>query len=129
MLGHVAIRTPDLEASTKFYDTLLSTLSYTTTTYPEVRLFGPSDKSTPIPVFMLRSYAPSDANANSAKPSPVHISFYTKTRKEVDDFHAAGLAAGGSDNGPPGLRKFMPNYYGVYSTNFEGYRLPLISVA
>jgi catechol 2,3-dioxygenase-like lactoylglutathione lyase family enzyme len=115
MLGHVGIRVPDLEASTKFYEELLSTISYSTTQYATVKLFGPSDKSTPIPVFMLREYTPSAANAHAAKPSPVHLSFYAKTRKEVDAFHAAGLKLGGTDNGAPGLRTFMPNYYGMFS--------------
>jgi catechol 2,3-dioxygenase-like lactoylglutathione lyase family enzyme len=114
-LGHVGIRVPDVEASTKFYDELLSTLSYKTTKYAAVTVIGPSDGSTPIPNFMLRKYEPSAANANAAKPSPVHISFYTKTRKQVDEFYAAGIKAGGTDNGGPGLRTFMPNYYGMQS--------------
>ncbi|PMD55525.1 uncharacterized protein K444DRAFT_633654 [Hyaloscypha bicolor E] len=111
MLGHVGIRVPDVEAATKFYDKLLSTLSYTTKTYPTVTVIGPSDNSTPIPCFMLRKYTPSAANGNAVKPSPVHISFYAKTRKQVDEFHAAGIKAGGNDNGGPGLRTFMANYY------------------
>jgi catechol 2,3-dioxygenase-like lactoylglutathione lyase family enzyme len=115
MLGHIGIRVPDLDAATKFYDELLSTLSYTTKKYAEVTVIGPSDGSTPIPCFMLRKYTPSAANANAAKPSPVHISFYAKTRKQVHEFHAAGIKAGGIDNGAPGLRTFMPNYYGMYS--------------
>lgn len=112
-LGHVGIRVLDVEASSKFYEELLSTIAYKTTKYATVTLFGPSDGSTPIPVFMLRQYTPGEANANAAKPSPVHLSFYAKTRKEVDDFHAAGLKAGGKDNGNPGLRTFMSNYYGM----------------
>ena len=97
VLGHVAIRVPDLEASTKFYEEVLSTISYSTTKYATVKLFGPSDKSTPIPVFKLREYTPSAANANASKPSLVHISFYTKTRKEVDDFHCWVLASEASE--------------------------------
>jgi catechol 2,3-dioxygenase-like lactoylglutathione lyase family enzyme len=115
MLGHVGIRVSDLEAATEFYDKLLSTLSYTTKTYPTMTVVGPSDNSTPIPCFMLRKYTPSDANGNAVKPSPVHISFYAKTRKQVDEFHAAGIKAGGNDNGGPGLRTFMANYYGMHS--------------
>lgn len=113
MLGHVGIRVLDLESATGFYEDLLSALSYTTKKYPEVTLLGPSDNSTPIPCFMLRKYTPSPANANAVKPSPVHISFYAKTRKQVDEFYAAGIKAGGNDNGGPGLRSFMPNYYGM----------------
>ncbi len=34
----------------------------------------------------------------------VHTCFRAYTRAEVDSFHAAGIAAGGGDHGPPGLR-------------------------
>jgi predicted lactoylglutathione lyase len=111
MLGHLGIRVQDLEASTEFYSALLSTLSYTTTSLPEVKLFGPTDNSTPIPNFMLRKFTPS---AEVPKPSPVHISFYAKTRKEVDEFYRKGIEVGGKDNGEPGLRSFMKGYYGMF---------------
>ena len=113
MLGHVSIRVTDFEKSIAFYTDILSILSYTAKNYGEVFVIGPSDGSTPIPNFMLRKYTPSAASANAAKPTPVHLSFYTKTRKEVDEFFAAGIKAGGVDNGGPGLRTFMPNYYGM----------------
>ena len=112
MLGHVLIRVPDLEATTNFYLELLSPLSYTAKKYPGVAGIGPSDSSAPIACLWLREYTPSAANGHAPNPSPVHISFYTKTRKQVDEFYAAGIKAGGKDNGGPGLRSFMPNYYG-----------------
>jgi predicted lactoylglutathione lyase len=115
MLGHLGIRVPDLEASTEFYSAILSPLSYTTTTLPEVRLFGPSDKTTPIPNFMLRKFTPS---AEVPKPSPVHISFYAKTRKEVDEFYRRGIEVGGRGNGEPGFRSYMKGYYGMFVVLF-----------
>lgn len=115
MLGHLGIRVPDLEASTEFYSALLSTLSYTTTSLPEVKLFGSSDNSTPIPNFMLRKFAPS---AEISKPSPVHISFYAKTRKEVDEFYRRGIEVGGKGNGEPGVRSYMKGYYGMFVVLF-----------
>jgi len=114
MLGHVGIRVPDVEVSTAFYSELLTSLAYTTKQYsPELTVIGPSDGSVPIPNFMLRKFAPNEANGHAVKPSPVHLSFYAKTRKEVDAFYAVGIKAGGKDNGAPGLRTFMPNYYGM----------------
>jgi catechol 2,3-dioxygenase-like lactoylglutathione lyase family enzyme len=114
MLGHVLIRVPDLEASTNFYVELLSTLSYTAKKYPEITGVGPSDGSAPIPSLWIKKHTPNDANGHAVKPTPVHLSFYTKTRKEVDEFYAAGIKLGGKDNGGPGLRTFMPNYYGMW---------------
>ena len=50
--------------------------------------------------------------------------FSAPTRKSVDEFHAAALAAGGRDNGGPGLRAdYGPNYYAAFVIDPDGYRL------
>src|SRR5262249_11135597 len=44
-----------------------------------------------------------------------HIAFAAANRAEVDAFYAAAIAAGGKDNGKPGLRPmYHPNYYGAF---------------
>lgn len=50
-----------------------------------------------------------------AKPAPLHIAFVAESREEVDAFYRASLAAGGKDNGAPGLR---PNYHANYYAAF-----------
>lgn len=45
------------------------------------------------------------------KPAHLHLAFVAKNRQQVDAFHRAALAAGGTDNGAPGLR---PNYHANY---------------
>jgi catechol 2,3-dioxygenase-like lactoylglutathione lyase family enzyme len=46
------------------------------------------------------------------KPAHLHIAIAADTRADVDAFHRAALAAGGTDNGPPGLRPhYHPDYY------------------
>ena len=51
----------------------------------------------------------------------VHISFGTPDRATVDAFHAAALAAGGTDNGPPGVREiYHPHYYGAFVRDPDG---------
>jgi catechol 2,3-dioxygenase-like lactoylglutathione lyase family enzyme len=53
--------------------------------------------------------------------SGLHIAFAAPTRDAVDTFHAAGLAAGGSDNGAPGARPFYhPDYYGAFILDLHG---------
>lgn len=47
-----------------------------------------------------------------AGAAPAHFGFQAKDRAAVDAFHAAGLAAGGRDNGPPGPRG--NGYYAAY---------------
>ena len=49
------------------------------------------------------------------KPAPLHLAFKAKTRRQVDEFHRAALAAGGKDNGAPGLR---PQYHATYYAAF-----------
>lgn len=51
----------------------------------------------------------------------VHIAFSAASRDEVDAFHQAALAAGGRDNGPPGLRPhYHPGYYGAFVLDPDG---------
>jgi catechol 2,3-dioxygenase-like lactoylglutathione lyase family enzyme len=50
-----------------------------------------------------------------------HLAWLAPTRAAVDAFHAAALAAGGSDNGPPGLRPhYHPDYYGAFVIDPDG---------
>jgi catechol 2,3-dioxygenase-like lactoylglutathione lyase family enzyme len=50
-----------------------------------------------------------------------HVAFVAPDRKTVDAFYKAALAAGGTDNGGPGLRPhYHPHYYGAFVHDFEG---------
>lgn len=113
MLGHVSIRVANREESAKFYLEALSPLAYTAMHFPGVTGIGPSDSSVPIPNLWLRQVTPSTDGTDSKKPTPIHISFYVEERRLVDEFYSKALAAGGKDNGPPGVRLFFPNYYGM----------------
>lgn len=53
-------------------------------------------------------------------PSRIHLAFVAQSREEVQAFHAAGLEAGGTDNGPPGLRDYHPGYYAAYLLDPDG---------
>jgi predicted lactoylglutathione lyase len=51
----------------------------------------------------------------------VHVAFAACSREAVDAFYRAGLAAGGKDNGPPGLRPhYHANYYGAFVLDPDG---------
>ena len=51
----------------------------------------------------------------------VHVAFAAASREAVDAFYRAGLAAGGKDNGPPGLRpQYHANYYGAFVLDPDG---------
>lgn len=65
--------------------------------------------------------------ATKEKPARLHIAFVAQTRAQVDAFHRAALAAGGKDNGAPGLR---PNYHGHYYAAFvigpDGHNIEMV---
>jgi catechol 2,3-dioxygenase-like lactoylglutathione lyase family enzyme len=50
-----------------------------------------------------------------------HVAFVAKDRATVDAFYKAALAAGGSDNGPPGMRPhYHENYYAAFVLDPDG---------
>ncbi|MEI2685716.1 MAG: VOC family protein [Cypionkella sp.] len=59
--------------------------------------------------------------ANGSMPA-----FEAKTRAAVDAFHAAGLAAGGTDEGKPGLRRYGEHFYACYLRDPDGHKLSAV---
>ncbi len=59
---------------------------------------------------------------SAEKPSPgMHVAFLAQSRKIVDEFYAAAIAAGGKDNGKPGMRPhYHENYYGAFVFDPDG---------
>lgn len=63
----------------------------------------------------------------SDKPLPMHIAFTAETRQQVDEFYRAALAAGGKDNGAPGIRAhYHPNYYGAFVIGPDGHNVEVV---
>jgi catechol 2,3-dioxygenase-like lactoylglutathione lyase family enzyme len=61
------------------------------------------------------------------RPAPMHIAFVADTRQEVDDFHRAALAAGGTDNGAPGLRpQYHAHYYAAFVIAPDGHNIEAV---
>lgn len=57
----------------------------------------------------------------------LHLAFSAERREQVDAFHAAALAAGGRDNGPPGLRpQYHPDYYAAFVHDADGNNLEAV---
>jgi catechol 2,3-dioxygenase-like lactoylglutathione lyase family enzyme len=60
----------------------------------------------------------------------VHLALRVDHREEVDAFHRAALAAGGTDNGEPGVRKsYGPNYYAAFVHDPEGNNIEVVCYA
>ncbi|MFI4969472.1 MAG: VOC family protein [Lysobacterales bacterium] len=57
----------------------------------------------------------------------VHVAFAANSRAAVDAFHAAALAAGGRDNGAPGLRPhYHAHYYGAFALDPDGHNIEAV---
>jgi catechol 2,3-dioxygenase-like lactoylglutathione lyase family enzyme len=111
MYDHIGLKVKDLEASVRFYSATLATLGYVLNSSDESSAgFGPKGES----AFWL--------GAVKASTGPgAHIAFRAADRAAVDSFHAAGLKAGGRDNGRPGLRTdYSPTYYGAFLIDPDG---------
>ncbi len=62
-----------------------------------------------------------------ASPGPIHIAFSADNRDQVRAFHAAALAAGGRDNGAPGIRaQYHPDYYGAFVIGPDGHNIEAV---
>jgi catechol 2,3-dioxygenase-like lactoylglutathione lyase family enzyme len=61
------------------------------------------------------------------KPAPLHLAFVAKTRQQVEAFYRAALAAGGKDNGAPGLRPdYHANYYAAFVIGPDGHNVEAV---
>lgn len=111
MFDHVGLTAINLETSISFYQAVLSTLGYEHFWRNETSAgFGPKKA----PTFWL--YAQEGQRAPG-----VHVAFRATDHAAVDAFYRAGLNAGGTDNGAPGLRKdYGPNYYAAFLLDPSG---------
>jgi len=116
MIDHTGISVKDFEASKAFYDKALGAIGATLLyMVPEqftggVKVGGYGREK---PDFWL--HEGSDTGPGR------HYAFLARNRAEVDAFHAAAMAAGGKDNGAPGLRPhYHPDYYGAFVFDLDG---------
>jgi catechol 2,3-dioxygenase-like lactoylglutathione lyase family enzyme len=110
VIDHVNLNVHDWAASRAFYERALAPLGYAVVKEWEAAVtgFGPDGR----PVFFIERRDPVSTG--------VHVAFTAGDRDAVRAFHAAGLAAGGIDNGAPGLREYHRNYYGAFLLDPDG---------
>ena len=61
------------------------------------------------------------------KPARLHLAFKAENRQQVEAFYRAALAAGGKDNGAPGLRpQYHANYYAAFVIGPDGHNIELV---
>jgi catechol 2,3-dioxygenase-like lactoylglutathione lyase family enzyme len=106
MIDHVLFDCDDFDASREFYEMALAPLGIEVVSEPATQMVGFGEGGKPYFWLMSRG-RPTTHGA--------HIAFAAPDRDAVDIFHAAGLAAGGTDNGAPGPRPvYHAAYYGAF---------------
>ena len=117
MLDHVTIGVSDIERSRRFYDLAVHPLGIE-------RLYDEDDFGSGYgkglkPFFWI--------GRRSGPQTSVHVAFAASDRATVDQFYKAALAAGGRDNGPPGVRpRYHPDYYGGFVLDPDGHNIEAV---
>lgn len=110
MLDHISLSVTDATRSQAFYAKALAPLGYTLVSEYEGGFGVGQDSGSTIWV----------ATGPAQKPI-AHLAFRANDRKAVDAFYKAALAAGGKDNGKPGLREnYSPTYYAAFVLDPDG---------
>lgn len=123
MLDHVGFQVSDYAAARAFYDQALAPLGIAL-----VMSVGPEETGG-------SSHAGYGANGkpffwigDAGAPHPgLHVALAAPDRATVDAFYAAAMAAGGRDNGAPGLRPhYHPDYYGAFVLDLDGHNIEAV---
>lgn len=123
MLDHVGVEVGDFARSKAFYEAALESLGIELVMeFGEGAAgFGKETEHGPNPFFWIQE-------RGRPAVSGAHVAFGARTTEQVDAFHAAALAAGGTDNGAPGLRPiYHPGYYGAFVLDPDGNNIEAVS--
>ncbi|QAY75399.1 VOC family protein [Sphingosinicella sp. BN140058] len=110
LIDHVHLVVADLAASRRFYEAVLGAIG--------IPLGGSAEDYFWADEFFVST--PASAAAQGQLTGRHHLAFQAESRSVVEDFHAAGLAAGGRDNGAPGERPYHPGYYAAFLLDPDG---------
>ncbi len=115
MLDHVGVEVSDFEASKAFYERALEPLGIRLLMeFEGTAGFGKETDHGPKPFFFI-------GERGRPPVSGAHVAFGVRSTEQVGAFHAAALAAGGTDNGAPGPRPiYHPGYYGAFVLDPDG---------
>lgn len=117
MYDHVGLKVRDLAKSVAFYRAALGALGHSVGSQGE-GYAGLGPKGAPA-LWLYESATSSSAGA--------HVAFRALDRAAVERFHTQGLAAGGRDNGAPGLRPdYSADYYAAFLIDPDGHNVEAV---
>ena len=116
MFDHVVFGVSDYAASKAFFLEALEPLGIAVVQEGQHGLELSSDGKTSLCMFRT-----------DEKPAHLHLAFIAGDRRQVEAFHRAALAAGGKDNGGPGLRpRYHANYYAAFVIGPDGHNIEVV---
>ena len=123
MIDHTGVSVSDFARSKAFYARALEPIGYAMVMEVSAEMSGGYEGAgfgvPPKPDFWI----------GSGKPNvpPLHVAFRAERRALVDAFYEAAIAAGGRDNGAPGLRPhYHPDYYGAFVLDPDGHNIEVV---
>jgi catechol 2,3-dioxygenase-like lactoylglutathione lyase family enzyme len=123
MIDHMGLTVSDADQSRRFYDGASATLGYRVVMEVPKEftggVVGLGYGVPPKPDFWMTEGVPNEPR--------LHVAFRADNRRQVDAFYEAALAAGGRDNGPPGLRPhYHQDYYGAFVLDPDGHNIEAV---
>lgn len=121
MLDHIGLAVTDLAKSRAFYEAALEPLG--------VRVLEVIDENeTGGTAVVMGDSEQFFVFADNEQPGEgTHVAFRAATRDQVDGFYQAAMAAGGKDNGAPGIRaQYHPNYYAAFVHDPDGINVEVV---
>ena len=117
MLDHIGLAVTDLARSRAFYEAALAPLGITV-----LQVIDAAETESGGTAVMMGDSETFFVFADNEQPGEgTHVAFRAASRAQVDGFYAAAMAAGGKDNGAPGLRaQYHPNYYAPFVFDPDG---------
>lgn len=118
MLDHIGFNISSIKISGAFYDAVLAPLGISRAMeFGNWVGYGRNGK----PEFWI------GGQEGAKLEGKIHVAFSAGTRTEVNRFYEAAIAAGGRDNGAPGLRKdYHPDYYAAFVLDPDGHNIEAV---
>ena len=113
VIDHLWLRSLDLDAASRFYETVCPTVSHTVERY-EGRT-------------QIRGSGATFSIVQGQPTENLHLAFEASNKETVDAFHRAGIQAGYASNGAPGERpEYHPGYYGAFLTDPDHHNIEAV---
>lgn len=128
MIAYVTVGADDMAVARRFYDAVLPALGYGLETGPEGLSYALPVAAGQTPVFPDFYVKPAFDGRPASAGNGAMVAFEAQNQQQVRDLHAAGCAAGGTDEGQPGFRdNYGPQFYVGYLRDPQGNKLALFS--